>query len=166
MEAVQSNSDRKVALLVSAFGGLMASLCCVTPIVMVSLGLASVTVANNWGNLLYGEYKWHFRLVALALVALALVVYLRSQGVCTIDQARRQRNRILNIAMLVLLGFNAIYIFWNYVVLHAWGIAAGLPWAQWDESWAVPVSIGLMVTAGLAYWLLPKLTNQAQRNSE
>lgn len=157
MEAVQSNSDRKVALLVSAFGGLMASLCCVTPIVMVSLGLASVTVANNWGNLLYGEYKWHFRLVALGLVVLALVVYFRSQGVCTVDQAKRQRNRIANVAMLVLLAFNAIYIFWNYVVLHAWGIAAGLPWAQWDESWAVPVSIGLMVAAGLAYWLLPKL---------
>lgn len=157
MQQDGSKTDRKVALWTSALGGLIASLCCVTPIVMVSLGLASVTVANNWGNLLYGDYKWHFRSLAAALVAVALIAYFRSQGVCTLDQAKRQRNRILNVVMLVVLTFNAVYIFWNYVVLHAVGIAAGLPWAQWDESWARPVSLALVAAAGLAYWLLPKV---------
>lgn len=157
MQQPAPESDRKVALWTSALGGLVASLCCVTPIVMVSLGLASVTVANNWGNLLYGDYKWHFRLAALALVGVALFFYFRSQGVCTLDQARRQRNRIVNMALLVVLTFNAVYIFWNYVVLHALGIAAGLPWAQWDESWAIPVSVALVAAAALAYWLLPKV---------
>ncbi len=165
MKAVQSNSDRKVAFAVSALGGLLAGLCCVPPILMVSLGLASVTVANNWGNLLYGDYKWHFRLTALVLVAIAMTFYFRSQGVCTLDQARRQRHRILNFGVLALLTFHAVYIFWNYVVLHAWGIAAGLPWAQWDESWAIPVSAVLSAVAALAYWLLPRLTRPPDRTS-
>lgn len=144
--------DRKVAIAISALGGLFASLCCLTPIVMVSLGLATAAVANDWGNLLYGEYKWHFRLAALALVAIALISYYRTQGVCTLDQARRQRNRIVNTALLAILTFSAIYIFWNYVVLHAWGIAAGLPWAQWDESWSYPASAVLIGAAAVAYW--------------
>lgn len=157
MKPVPARSDRKAALLVSAIGGFVASLCCITPIAMVSLGLASVTVANNWGNLLYGDYRWHFRASALALILIALIAYLRGNGVCTLDQARRSRNRILNLALLALVSFNAIYVFWNYVVLHWWGIAAGLPWAQWDESWAAPASLALALASGLAYWLLPKL---------
>jgi hypothetical protein len=150
---VQSaTSDRRTALGVSVLGGLLASLCCLTPIVMVLLGLASISVANDWGNLLYGDYKWHFRLVAVVFVAAALVVYYRRQGVCTLDQAKRQRNRIVNSIILTLVTFHAVYIFFNYVVLHAWGIAAGLPWAQWDESWSYPASAVLIGAALLAFW--------------
>ncbi|MBL8232738.1 MAG: hypothetical protein JNL98_29840 [Bryobacterales bacterium] len=152
------HQDRKAALAVSALGGLFAGLCCLAPIVLVSFGLTSVTIANNWGNLLYGEYKWWFRIAALALMGLTLVLYLRSRGVCTLDQARRQRNRILNLVVLAVLGFAAVYVFWVYIVLHAWGIAAGLPWAQWDESWAIPVSIALAAAVLAAAYVLPRLT--------
>jgi cation transport ATPase len=149
--------DRKTALVVSALGGLFAGLCCLTPIVLVSFGLTSVTIANNWGNLLYGEYKWWFRVAGLAMMGITLVLYLRGRGVCTLDQVRRQRNRIVNLVVLSLLGFTAVYVFWVYVVLHEWGIAAGLPWAQWDESWAIPVSAVLMVCLAAAALLLPRL---------
>lgn len=149
--------DRKAALVQAGFGALVAVLCCLSPIVLVSLGITTVAVANNWGNLLYGEYKWHFRLVALALMAVTLVLYFRSRGVCTFDAARRQRNRILNVVLLSLLTFTGLYVFGNYVVLHYLGIAAGLPWAQWDETWAIPVSIALFGAIGLAYWLLPRM---------
>lgn len=153
--------DRKAALIVSTFGGLFAGLCCLAPIALVSFGLTTVTIANNWGNLLYGEYKWWFRVAALALMSLTLLLYLRQRGVCTLDQARRQRNRILNLVVLAMLGFAAVYVFWVYIVLHAWGIAAGLPWAQWDESWAIPVSLALAAAVLLAAFVLPRLI-QAQ----
>ena len=38
-----------------------------------------------------------------------------------------------------------------------WGIAAGLPWGQWDESWAIPTSIALILLAAVAIWGLPKI---------
>lgn len=143
--------------MVSALGGLFAGLCCLTPIVLVSFGLTSVTIANNWGNLLYGEYKWWFRVAGLALTGTTLILYLRGRGVCTLDQARRERNRIVNLVVLSLLGFTAVYVFWVYVVLHEWGVAAGLPWAQWNESWAIPVSAALVACLAAAAYFLPKL---------
>ncbi len=160
------NSDRRFALLVSALGALAGGLCCLAPIVMVSFGITTVAIANNWGNLLYGEYKWEFRIAGLALMAITLVLHLRSRGVCTLDQARRERNRIINLALMAALGFTAAYVFWTYVVLHYWGIAAGLPWAQWDESWAIPVSILLMAAAALVFWLLPRLASMRQSAAE
>jgi hypothetical protein len=38
--------------------------------------------------------------------------------------------------------------------VHYAGIAAGLPWAQYDESWALPASLVLLVIGGVLYLLL------------
>ncbi len=147
-----AEGDRQAVWLLSAMGGLIGGLCCLTPIVMVLLGLATVSVASDIGNLLYGEYKWAFRFAGLLFLAAALVIYFRRQGVCTLDEARRQRNRLINTSLVVLFSASAIYVFWTYVVLHYWGIAAGLPWAQYDESWAVPASVVMLGVAVLASW--------------
>jgi NADH:ubiquinone oxidoreductase subunit 6 (subunit J) len=120
---------------------------------MVLLGLATVSVANNWGNVLYGDYRWWFRLAGLAFLGAALVVYFRRRGVCTLDQARRERNRIINVTLLVLISAIAVYTLWTYVILHYWGIAAGLPWAQYDENWAIPTSAVMIGVAVLAFVL-------------
>lgn len=151
-----ARQDRKAALVVSALGGLLGGLCCLAPIVLVSLSITTVAVANQWGNLLYGEYRWWFRLAALGLMSLTLALYLRRRGVCTLDQARRQRNRVINLVLLSLLGFTAVYVFWVYVVLHEWGIAVGLPWRQWEETWALPASVLLMFGTAVAALFLPR----------
>lgn len=143
----EAADDRKAAVWISALGGLLAGLCCFPPVVIVLLGLASVTVANDWGNHLYGDYKWHFRAAGLACILVALVIYYRRRGICTLEQAKRERTRIFNTLLLVALVFLGVYITFNYIVLHYWGIAAGLPWARWDESWAIPVAIGLGLAA-------------------
>ena len=144
--------DRKGIFLISALAGIIGGLCCVTPIVLVMLGLASLAVATDLGNVLYGEYRWLFRGGALAFLALALFFYFRSRGICTLDAARRQRNRIINTSLLVLISAVGIYIFWTYVAVHYWGIAVGLPWAQYDEGWAIPVSALVLAAAFLLYW--------------
>jgi len=154
--------DRRAALARAGIGALAAGLCCMTPIVLAAAGITSTAIANNWGNLLYGEYRWYFRLGALGLILFTLTTYFRSRGICTMRQARRQRNRIFNTTLLALLIFHALYVFWTYVVLHYLGIAAGLPWGQWDESWAIPVSVVLMGAAALAYRLLPKTGSGAR----
>ncbi len=152
MERNSGSGDQKAIFVLSAMAGLIGSLCCVTPVVLVLFGLASVTVATNWGNLLYGEYSWWFRGLAILSLAAGLVVYFRRRGICTLDAAARERNRVINVTLLVFLLATGIYVFWNYVVVHFWGISAGLPWAQWDESWAYPVSAVLLGAA--AIWLL------------
>ena len=146
-------SDRKGVLVISALAGLIGGLCCVTPVVLVLLGLASISVAADLGNVLYGDYRWLFRLTALAFLALALWIYFRRRGICTLDQARRERNRIINTSLVVVIGAVGVYIFWTYIAVHYWGIAVGLPWAQYDESWALPAS-GLVIGAAALLYLL------------
>lgn len=47
--------DGKGVVIISALAGLIGGLCCLTPVVRVLLGLASVSVAADLGNILYGE---------------------------------------------------------------------------------------------------------------
>ena len=147
-------SDRKGVVVISALAGLIGGLCCVTPVVLVLLGLASISVAADLGNVLYGDYRWVFRLTALAFLALALWVYFRRRGICTLDQARRERNRIINTSLVVVIGAIGVYIFWTYIAVHYWGIAVGLPWAQYDESWALPASVIVLALALTLYFSL------------
>ncbi len=144
MEKAAARSDRKGIFLISGLAALIGGLCCLTPVVLVLVGLASLSVAADMGNVLYGDYRWLFRIAALTFLALALGFYFRRKGICTLDQARRERNRIINTSLVVLTFSVGIYIFWTYIAVHYLGIAAGLPWAQYDESWAVPASAAVL----------------------
>ena len=147
-------ADGKPVLLISALAGVIGGLCCVTPIVLVLLGLSTISAAAGLGNVLYGDYRWAFRGAALAFLALALIVYFRKRGICTLDQVRRERNRIINTSLVVVTFAVGIYIFWTYFAVHYWGIAVGLPWAQYDESWALPAAAIVLGFALLLYLLL------------
>jgi MerT mercuric transport protein len=148
------SGDAKPVLLISALAGLIGGLCCLTPIVLVLLGLSTISAAAGLGNVLYGDYRWVFRTVALVFLALALIIYFRKKGVCTLDQARRERNRIINTSLVVLIFGAGIYIFWTYIAVHYWGIAVGLPWAQYDESWALPAAAVVLGAALVLYLVL------------
>jgi len=150
----QTKSDRGGIFLLSGLAALIGGLCCVTPVVLVLLGLASLSVAVDLGNVLYGDYRWAFRLAALAFLVMALGVYFRKRGICTLDQARRQRNQIINTSLVVLIAAVGMYIFWTYLAVHYWGIAVGLPWAQYDESWALPASAVVLGAAVVLYFVL------------
>jgi len=57
-------------------------------------------------------------------------MHFRSRGVCTIDQAKKERRRIVNTTLAVLTATFIIYFLWNYIVLELIGILLGLPWAE------------------------------------
>ena len=154
MADLEATGDRKGVLVISVLAGVIGGLCCVTPIVLVLLGLASISVAADLGNVLYGEYRWLFRGAALAFLSGALIVYFRRRGICTLDQARRVRNRIINTVLVVVIAAVGIYVFWTYIAVHYWGIAVGLPWAQYDESWALPTSATALALALTLYLVL------------
>lgn len=104
----------------------VASLCCLTPLVLVMLGLSSVAFAGSLADTLYGSYKWAFRGAGLALLVIALTAYFRRRGVCTLDQARRRRNEIINKALIALIAFTLIYVVFLYVVVEYAGIWYGI----------------------------------------
>ncbi len=137
--------DRKAIFKLSILGALAASLCCLTPVVLVLIaaglialfgpeifGAASkqeVTIRiHRFTDLWYDNHKWAFRIVGLAIMGTGLLVYFRRRGICTLDSVKRHRNRIINVTLLTATSAVGIYLAWNYVVLHYWGIAVGLPW--------------------------------------
>lgn len=109
----------KSLLKITGIPVVAASLCCLTPVVIVLFGLGSVSLAASLADTLYGTYKWVFRLAGLLLLAASLVWYLRREkGICTIDEAKKRRNEILNIAGVALTAGVVGYFVWLYVVVE------------------------------------------------
>ncbi len=108
---------------------LVASLCCLSPVILVALGLGSVSFAASLAGVLYGQYKWVFRVTGLVLLVISLVWYFRRRkGICTVAQVKRQRNEIINTVALALILAVAGYILYLYVVVHYLGV--------WLNIWA------------------------------
>ena len=119
---------------------IVASLCCLPSVVMVMFGLASVSTAAALSDTLYWgkDGYWWFRPTVLGLAAImvfiGLISYFRNQGVCTLDDVKRERQKVINISILAFTIAILSYLFFNYVVLEILGIAVGLPWEE-DAFW-------------------------------
>lgn len=117
----------KSLLKITGIPVVIASLCCLTPIIIVLFGLGSVSLAASIADTLYGEYKWVFRGVGLVLLALAFIWYLRHEkGICTIDETKKRRNEIINIAVVVLAAGVVGYFVFLYVILEYAGMWLGI----------------------------------------
>ena len=112
----------------------LASMCCFPSVILVLFGLASVSSAAALSNDLYwgtngmGWFRPLLLSLSAALVSLGLVLYFRKDGICTLDEAKRQRKRIVNTSLLVFLLFAVTYIVFNFVILTEIGVALNLPW--------------------------------------
>jgi hypothetical protein len=100
----------------------IASLCCLSPIILLSLGIVSVSVAGELADVFYGTYKWVFRAVGFIALFVAFYFYMRREGVCTFDEAIKRRNEILNKLALTLIIGALGYVFFLYVVVHYVGV--------------------------------------------
>lgn len=118
---------KKELFRITWFPVVIASLCCFTPVILVLFGLSTVAFAASLADVLYGEYKWLFRLAGLILLALSFVFYLRrTKGICTIDQAKKRRNEIINLAVIVLSAGVIGYVLWLYVAVEILGYLLGI----------------------------------------
>ena len=112
----------------------MASMCCFPSVVLVFFGLASVSTAAALSDDLYWGYNglgWFRPLLLTAsamMVIIGLIVYFRKEGICTLDEAKRQRQRVINTSLFVGTLTVALYILFNFVILTELGIALNLPW--------------------------------------
>ncbi|MBP6889056.1 MAG: hypothetical protein KBC83_01660 [Candidatus Moranbacteria bacterium] len=102
---------------------ILASLCCLSPVILVLLGISSVSFASSLSDTLYGEYKWVFRTIGLLALLGSLAYYLyRQKGICSLDAAKRRRNEIMNYIALTLVVGVFGYLFFLYVVVHYLGV--------------------------------------------
>ena len=98
--------------------GLAGIMCCVSPVVLVLLGIATAAEAVTLGDTLYYGYAWFFRAFGLAVATVAVVLYLRKRRMCTLAGARRSW-RLL--AVLVVAGVGTyIGLFWFTKYLGIW----------------------------------------------
>ena len=113
---------------------IIASMCCLPSVVLVLFGLASVSSAAALSDTLYwgGEgYEW-FQPTTLAIASLSVIlglfIYFRNRGICTFDDVKRQRRKVINTSLLVLIVAYLSYLVFNYVILTEIGILLGLEW--------------------------------------
>lgn len=133
--------DKKSLIKLISGSAIIASMCCLPSVVLVLFGLASVSSAAALSDTLYwgdGGYGW-FRplmlLLALSFVIVGLVIHFRGKGICTLDQAKRARRKIVNTSLLVLIVSYLSYLLLNYVILTEIGILLDLPWEESRESY-------------------------------
>lgn len=134
MEEATISSDVKSLWRWIGGSAFLASMCCFPSVVLVFFGLASVSSATALSNDLYwgtngmGWFRPVLSAVSVLLVVAGLVVYFRSEGICSIDEAKRQRRRIINTSIVVLSLAFVSYIVFNFVILTELGVAMDLPW--------------------------------------
>jgi len=133
LESSEQESPRTLWKLVAS-SSIIASMCCLPSVVLVMFGIATVSTGAALSDTLYwGEdgYSW-FRPLMLTIASITVIVglvfYFRNQGICTIDQAKRQRRKIINTSIIVIIVSYLSYLLLNYVILTELGILFGLPW--------------------------------------
>ena len=98
--------------------GLVAITCCVSPVVLVLLGIATAAEAVTLGDTLYYEYGWYFRSAGFVVAALAVVLFLRGRNACTVRGAYHYRRML----MVLVASGAATYagLFWFTKYLGIW----------------------------------------------
>ena len=131
---MEEKNDVKSFIKLISTSTIIASMCCLPSVVLVLFGLASVSSAAALSDTLYwgGEgYEW-FRPTMLAIASISvivgLVIYFRTRGICTFDDVKRQRRKVINTSLLIVISAYLSYLLFNYVILTEIGILLGLEW--------------------------------------
>ncbi|MFB6299727.1 MAG: hypothetical protein ABEH65_05650 [Halobacteriales archaeon] len=122
-----TGSDRRFLSLSVPIAAFIGGLCCFTPVVVVLLGLGSVSYAIALTDLLYYEFRWVFQLAGLTFIVGAVGVYFyTNEGVCSVDAVVRKRRKILNLLGVALLLAVFGYVIWLYVIVEFLGLLLGI----------------------------------------
>ena len=113
---------------------LLATMCCLPSVVLVLFGLSSVSSAAAlsdtlyWGGEGWGWFRPTLLTVSAACLVAGLVIHFRRDGICSLDDAVRERRRVINTSLTAIFTAVTLYLVVNYVLLTEIGIALGLPW--------------------------------------
>lgn len=143
----------KEILKISSIPVVIASLCCLSPVILVIFGIGTLGFATSLADTLYGEYKWLFRIAGLLAMGISLIIYFRrKKGICTIDEAKRRKNEIINTIALTVIACVVGYIFFLYVVVHYAGVYLNI-WKDSEPKVEQTISTSdTAVFAGGCFW--------------
>ncbi len=110
-----ANRTVKRGLLMGVASGLVAITCCVSPVVLVLLGIATAAEAVTLGDTLYYEYGWYFRAAGLGVATLAVVLFLRGRGACNVRGAYRYRRMLIVLAGSAVATYAGLFWFTKYL---------------------------------------------------
>ena len=108
----------RIGLLIGLLSGLTAITCCISPVVLALIGVATAAEAVTLGNTLYYTYGWAFRGAGLLVAATAVFLYLRGRRACSIQGARRSWRLLL--ALVLTGGATYAGLFWFTKYLGIW----------------------------------------------
>lgn len=95
----------------------IASLCCLVPIIIVLFGFGSLSFAIGLTDLLDTQYRWLFILAGSVFMFIAVIRYFRSNGICTLDDIKRNRTKAINELLIILFISIILYIVFFYGIL-------------------------------------------------
>ena len=95
--------------------GVTAIMCCVSPVVLVLLGIVTAVEAISLGDTLYYEYGWYFRGAGLLAAVSAALIYLRRRNSCSIGGARRHWIALATLPVTAIITYVALFWFTKYL---------------------------------------------------
>ncbi|MEX2045971.1 MAG: hypothetical protein WEE03_02325 [Chloroflexota bacterium] len=101
--------DIRAAGFIGGVSGLVGIACCVSPVILYLIGVASATTAVSLGNTLYYDYGWYFRGAGLAVGVLAVILYLRGRGRCDLRAARSSWLTLAGAGVVAVVTYAALY---------------------------------------------------------
>lgn len=142
----------KEIIKLSSVPVIIASLCCLSPVILVVFGIGTLGFATSLADTLYGQYKWLFRIAGLVAMTISLFIYFRrKKGICTIDEAKRRRNEIINTVALTVITGVIGYIFFLYVVVHYAGVFLHI-WPNKEPVAEQVITSDTALFAGGCFW--------------
>ena len=113
--AVEPADEIKRGLLFGLASGLLAITCCVSPVVLVLIGIATAAEAVTLGDTLYYTYGWLFRGAGLVLAATAVILYLRRRRACSVRGAYRYRRMLIVLVSSGAAAYAGLFWFTKYL---------------------------------------------------
>ena len=83
-----AGAEVRKGLLFGLLSGITAITCCVSPVVLVLIGVVTAAEAVTLGDTLYYTYGWFFRAAGFIVAAVAVYLFLRGRRSCSIAGAR------------------------------------------------------------------------------
>jgi hypothetical protein len=117
---------------------IISSLCCLPSVIWVLFaGSSAIVAADSLSNeLYYSSFRYLLYSISFVLLMAGVILFFRNKGICTLNYAKKNKNRIINTTLMVFSLSIVVYLIWNFVVLELLGIAVGLPWedsAFWNN---------------------------------
>ena len=116
----------------------ISSLCCLPSIIWVLFaGSSAIVAADSLSNeLYYSSFRYLLYSISFVLLIVGVILFFRNKAICTLNDAKKNKNRIINTTLMVFSLSIVVYLIWNFIVLELLGIAVGLPWedsAFWNN---------------------------------